>query len=275
MRDAPMLRPAIFCHPAATASKPSLFRFGQRSPPIAAMVRQASDSRSAESSVLHSLACFSDHGGGCQLLHLCSMVAARPRCNSHPASPCPPPPADTPAGIGLCRCARMGCLLAAPPFARFARCPGGTVYIPSFFEAMGRKNRLMLATIILHGCNLQSSHCKCPICYIWRTLLTKFNKSDILNNSDTEFFQFRPNSDPPPTQLRFLSVPRFFLHLHPFEVYPKGATSMVPPHWRQTKHPYFLCQKVICFSVMLAVRSAPWCFHAPMVSRLSAQRLMW
>ena len=163
-----------------------------------------------------------------------------------------------------------------PPSGAFLPTHSGCfIYIPSFCEATGCKNRLMLATIEQRGTRLQTRLCKTPTHYVCRLLLTLFNKTDILNKTEIEKIQNLPNSDSTPTQLRFLSVHRFFLLLHPFEVYPKGAASMVPPHWRQTKHPYFLCQKVICYSVMLAVRSAPWCSHAPMVSRLSARKLMW
>ena len=82
---------------------------------------------------------------------------------------------------------------------------GCFIYIPSFCEATGRKIRLMLATIERRGCNLQTGLYISPIRNVSAVLLTKFNKSDILNNSEAEKNHLRFNTESTPTQLRLNS----------------------------------------------------------------------
>jgi len=84
----------------------------------------------------------------------------------------------------------------------------------------------MLATIERRDCKLQTGLCISPIRHVCAILLTKFNKTNVLNNSDSEKNLSRLNTDSTPTYLRPNSDSEFFVPLPTLEIYPVGTCPM-------------------------------------------------
>ena len=84
----------------------------------------------------------------------------------------------------------------------------------------------MLATIERRGCNLQTGLYISPIRNVSAILLTKFNKTDVLNNSDYGKIRRRLITHSTPTHLRFNSDSGFFVPLPTLEIYPDGTCPM-------------------------------------------------
>ena len=85
----------------------------------------------------------------------------------------------------------------------------------------------MLATIERRGCKLQTGLCISPIRHVSAILLTKFNKSDILDNSEAEKNRLRLKTDSTPTQVRPNSDSEKFVPLPTLEIYPDGTSPIL------------------------------------------------
>ena len=93
----------------------------------------------------------------------------------------------------------------------------------------------MLAIIERRGYKLQTGLYISPIRHVCAILLTIFNKTDVLNNYDSEKIRRRLNTDSTPTHLRPNSDSGFFVPLPTLEIYPDGTSPMLA-----TKHLYTL-----------------------------------